>query len=152
MITLVHAKQHLSQLSSRHKCNWHLKNDTKDYMIIIKMESLSIRIPFGIYIMMEIYSSILHSDSSLIRYKDYSDLGLISNKLTKTKKPEDLQCDSGWATVIKHCNFHALLSYEVTSCFSKRCFELLSSCFVQNLTHIKNHATSNCFSPNGREY
>ena len=59
------------------------------------MESLSIRIPFGIYIMMEIYSSILYFDSSLIKYKDYSDLGLISNKLTKTKKPEDLQCDSG---------------------------------------------------------
>ena len=57
------------------------------------MESLSIRIPFGIYIMMEIYSSILYSD--LIEYEDYSDLGLISNKLTKTKKPEDLQCDSG---------------------------------------------------------
>ena len=53
------------------------------------MESLSIRIPFGIYIMMGIYSS------SLIEYEDYSDLGLISNKLTKTKKPEDLQCDSG---------------------------------------------------------
>ena len=57
------------------------------------MESLSIRIPFGIYIMMEIYSSILYSD--LIEYEDYSDLGFISNKLTKTKKPKDLQCDSG---------------------------------------------------------
>ena len=147
MITLVHAKQHLSQLSSRHKCNWRLKNDTKDYMIIIKMESLSIAFHLESILW---WKYIRHT--SLIKYKDYSDLGLISNKLTKTKKPEDLQCDSGWATVIKHCNFHALLSYEVTSCFSKRCFELLSSCFVQNLTHIKNHATSNCFSPNGREY